>query len=133
MTTEQVRKAIDRVRRYQRDENPADIWEDVEHGRHRDYWRIVTAYLADHPADDAEPITENRLERAGFFSVGDDVASCMALPVGEAGVWLDPEPAGWRVSFDAGGECKWPHVITTMGELRRIALAYGAPLTEAAQ
>jgi hypothetical protein len=74
-------------------------------------------------------LTTEELQSAGFVEIEADV---WALPVGNAGLWLDREPDGWAVSFDPAGEYRWPHRVTTLADLRRIATAYGHPLTEAA-
>jgi hypothetical protein len=45
--------------------------------------------------------------------------------------FVEIEADVWAVSFDPAGEYRWPHRVTTLAEVRRIATAYGHPLTEA--
>lgn len=104
---------------------------------------VGKAYLADHPADDAEPLTEDWLRAAGFcrpmqVAAGTLMVSeaCVSddrvtrLPV--VGVEFPRRKAGavpvWRVWVY--GHPRDHNDCPTRGHIRRLCAALGAPLAE---
>lgn len=89
---------------------------------------IVIAYLAQHPADDDEPIDEEFLRSVGFVDIDKNTLQFdrdLPVDVWHGGVMAEAE---WSV----GGE-RIPHELmpSTRGDLRRLASALGIELREA--
>lgn len=85
---------------------------------------LAAAYLAEHPADDAEPITANWLAAVGFTSPGAFTHTI------DGGITME-----W---FSGGDLGQWECIIGdhvcpdfgTRGQLRRLCAALGVPLSE---
>jgi hypothetical protein len=86
---------------------------------------IADAYLAEHGADDAAPLTEEWMRRSGFYEVHPEV------PVGylrsREGLFLICDAIGWRtLEFLVSA----PTYLPTRGHLRRLCRAVGVELKE---
>lgn len=102
-------------------------------GKLADALIVADAVLAEHPADDGEPLTPNRLLAFGFTEV-ENQWSGLALRVnGRARLGHDstaPANEQW-VAFDAvGGDGIFVPDPKTVGGLRRLCAALDIPLTE---
>lgn len=123
MTDDQLRKIAERVRYALETGTQVDEW---------DRRALAHAYLAEHPADDGEPLTRDRFIEFAWQDAG--------------GLWCSPPtPTGECVTLDyhdnresgdvyrlirCGG---LPRVeVSTVGELRRLCDTFGVPLHPAA-
>jgi hypothetical protein len=81
------------------------------------------AYLAEHPADDGEPVTEGWLASVGFRQTPLKRYTLKLGPV------LASPPRGnlwwWAVSIDPDGPCKHIPTPQTRGDVRRLLKALG--------
>lgn len=119
MPSDELRKAADHLRT-----NPSDYsdWQ-----REKDKIVVVRGYLAEHPADDAEPITKEWLRGMGFEQCDTDRL-----------ILRDPKVIPREVSMlewfsnlkDSPPHCiglrfsgSWLRKIKTRGQLRRLLLA----------
>jgi hypothetical protein len=99
----------------------------------RDDWRtLALAYLAEHPADDAEPISQAWLRSVGFRDVGENCVGENYLCVNTTGrtaliVWSE----GWFLSEACGGNFAGQVGIKTpenRGAVRRLCQCLGITL-----
>lgn len=86
-----------------------------------DCGKLARAYLAEHPADDGEPVTVEWLAECGF----ERNARYFTLPnysgnLFDVVLWAD----GFNVRWDGHTNCK------TRGEVRRLCAALGIQLAE---
>ncbi len=85
-----------------------------------DAFALATAYLAEHPADDGEPITAEWLRSVGFVAhKPDGLPAYAVLPC--VYIRLD----GGELELDG-----IPLDFSTRGQLRRLCAALGDPLKE---
>lgn len=121
-----VTKAAERLRRTNEGEFLCNVYETIEAQPmgelyelfQKDKESVVAAYLAEHPADDAEPLTEPWLRSVG----GKD-------GVATAGIWLN-NTIGFRLDdlADVVVCNARPKNVKTRGDLRRLAAALGIQL-----
>ena len=122
MTKDELRAAAERVR-------SAGV--NIGNARIEDRNLIVTAYLAEHPSDDDDPVTKEWYESVGG-RYADDGTYSIDLPYREVSLVFYPKgvtashpqvwlwvPSGVVVS-----------VNNTRGHVRRLCAALGAPLKE---
>ena len=89
---------------------------------------LAESYLAEHPADDAEPVTEEWLLSVGFKRAEDDPV-ILVLPstdTGRAMTYVTIEPCELRLEADDGGSI-WIGE-RTRGDVRRLCTALGIEL-----
>jgi hypothetical protein len=89
--------------------------------------QVARAYLAEHPADEDEPVTAEWLQSMGWAEFGLGIAS-------QRGLFR----SRLRFAFDLGVTLCMPGIESeghqmTRGELRRLCAALGVPLGEVAQ
>jgi len=151
---EQVKSAMERLRQMRADADDHDGgYPATEEGRRQsllDHAALADAYLAEHPADDDEAITEDWLREVGFKSKTYQESEVLALniPKGVIGdtqwIELEDETNGvfllcrWSELYeDYDGDDLPPDrvevVCRTMGQLRRLCAALGIELTEKAR
>lgn len=88
-------------------------------------WNLANAYLAEHPADDGEPVTEAWCVSAGLIHGLPRVS--YPRVVSKFGVAVD-------VTFGKGNVCLWVEDVeakvgnVTRGDVRRLASALGIEL-----
>jgi hypothetical protein len=113
-----IQSAAERLRRHMADPNHRDTYHGKESTLVGDWATLARAYLAEHPADDGEAITEDWLRAVGFKSMPSEV-----------GLWLD-KTVGVDLRSDTPGcvVCNARPRIATRGDLRRLAEALGIPL-----
>lgn len=106
-----------------------EMREALEHGQQDDCETLADAYLAEHPADDGELITEEWLRSVGFKQSAE--GTMMRLASGEplshlrhTAVSFDLVSGNW---FANGLRCRKQE---TRGHLRRLCAALGIPITE---
>jgi hypothetical protein len=91
---------------------------------------LADAYLAEHPADDDEPVTEEWLRAVGFVTHRQGVAIDMGLR-SRGGPWLYfaccPGLVNPDWMFDDGRLLAAPD-LNTRGHVRRLCEALGVPL-----
>ncbi len=95
--------------------------------RTQDMNTIIEAYLAEHPADDAEPITGEWLRTTSAYTF-------VELPDNDGtNVLFEIEPFGpdeYRPQLSEGSDMIVLRRLKTRGDLRRLCAALGVPLTE---
>jgi len=124
---ERLRKAIERYRSYR---IALSAWQGGD-GDQPDYdqmpedtCEIADAYLAEHPADDEEPIDAYFLRACGFDGDGQMQKYGPGMRLGDIKV-----NHAWEWSWHNS----WPfRELKTRGQLRRLAAALGIELTERA-
>lgn len=124
MTTEELRKAAERCRR-----ELVDSWADVpvKGPTYTELLAVLDDYLTEHPSDDSEPLTAERLTAMGgllqfgsgwHFGDGDDVGVNLS--------YWDNREGGDVYRLKTGGQL--PRVeLTNVGELRRLLSVFGIP------
>jgi hypothetical protein len=157
--SDELKAAIDRQRRYMGGENGYRVyfpefvgrnhnWTDAEESEYvrrkrRDKEILALAYLAEHPADDDEPITADWLRSVGAKEVdlswrNDQFSTHLPAYVfgnGRFGVW--GHEAAWSMyllnadGFD--GQEEHVTAVRTRGQLRRLCAALGITLTQEQQ
>jgi len=121
--SDDVRAASGRLRRIHDWSRPLDVYgADYEHDYSDDVATIVQAYLREHPADDAEPITEDWLRAVTpfFYCDKSDLYSHRQVMLGVC----DGRTAVWIGSTASGCSA----YISTRGDLRLLANALGIEL-----
>ena len=113
----------------------------VNMARQRDLRALADAYLAEHPADDGEPVTEDWLRAVGFR----DYVEPSEWSSSYLSLWTDRKehnvaflavhwarPSNPEGHYWSAQDCTLykPAHPKTRGDLRRLAVALGAPLTE---
>lgn len=128
--SDELRAAIVRVRLCQQ-EGPDVAYPNAKGGEYiRDMDTLTEAYLAEHPADDGEPVTEEWLRSVGFVRMQQPAAGNDMILRNEAGNCLTyyparrGDPAGplWGV---VGEWLPKPLRPATRGDVRRLLLALG--------
>lgn len=102
----------------------------------KDLLTLANAYLAEHPADDAEPWTLKRLVEAGFWwRAGDLVSPPEHAPgtpwrlVLEQACFLPPKGRVWMISFP-GCTAGLGYDLPTWGAVRKLCAVLNIPLKE---
>lgn len=143
--TDDVRAAAERLARYIA--GRAEVLEQLEHlGRMppglrlsiEDTAAVANAYLAEHPADDGEPVTADWLQSVGFGRHMQPAANCdLSLQAGDFRLFVavaipTRERYGFKPERWAVNEVWLPEAATpaTRGHVRRLCAALGIPLTE---
>lgn len=119
------RAAIDRLRKLREGtENPYEAighsWYEIDHRS------LAGAYFAEHPADDAEPVTDDWLKSVGFTIRGQCYGE-LACPPGETRWSLELDQFGALPV--ASNEHPFRNYCKTRGEIRRLCSALGIELT----
>ena len=99
-----------------------------------DIGTLADAYLAEHPADDAEPISEEWLRSVWFVAVESDMGrnysdhfEIEAASKGTLNLWEFNQTGDWLINgFDS-----WP--LKSRGDVRRLCAALGIQLKEGSQ
>ena len=87
-----------------------------------EHWRAVAlGYLAEHPSDNEEPVTDEWLRSVGF----DDRLPGLVIE-GDCQYLLVYCRAGWYLSDD--GDEIWVNPLTKRSHVRRLCAALGVPL-----
>lgn len=133
---DELREAVERTRRVHAGETVCDVYGRVYLD---DSWKrfaadnkvIAAAYLADHPADDAEPVTKEWLLSVGFDDRRNGVSMGLGLRVnGGPHLYCSCNAPGvtpdWY--FDDGRLIACNDLLTR-GHVRRLCAALGVPLT----
>jgi hypothetical protein len=93
---------------------------------------VASAYLAEHPADDAEPVDEAWLESVGFVhgdsAIGSPRMNSPRAPVDETQVVTIESDGAAYYDVDDGHWVILPDV-ETRGDVRRLCAALGIELT----
>ena len=133
-TPEQIRAAAERVRAMRKASNEHDGgYADTDEGRIQsrcDHVTLAEAYLAEHPADDAEPIETDWLLSVGFshhaaleqYAIGDGIR-LLYWPGSKAGEWLIEVTDKYRAMRECGN-------LATRGDVRRLCGLIGNTLKE---
>jgi len=137
MTPDELRAAAERVRRAMAGEHPYAIYgeDDAKTQGWYDRKVLAEAYLAEHPADDAELVTAEWLIAVGG-SLRSEEYQRFAFPVshGELIVWLTEKDAAKRIAwFDTCDDATGSYIPFdgTRGQMRRLCAALGIPLKPA--
>ncbi len=134
--SEELRAALDRFRRCQTAFQLKDVYGCSESREAlalyaKDEAWLAQEYLAEHPADYAEPVTEEWLVARGFEWSTDEEAYIFADI--ESGstllVWrCCTKPVVWALEYD--NDFTWPHDIHQRGHLLQVCKALGITLKE---
>lgn len=137
MTDDELRAAAERCR-----DLGEPGWVDVENASAEcvaDLLILARAYLAEHPADDAELVAEEWLRSVGFWERGDDELVSppdRSVAADRRGPWrliydTDPCPSAgcpqWSLSFP-GCQSGLGYDLPTRGAVRRLLTALGITL-----
>lgn len=92
-----------------------------------DWQTLVAAYLADHPADDADPVTEGWLRTVGFQQAGPCLEVSSPSEAIRIALWFTAPGVVefWRLHGN-----KLDHQPSTRGHVRRLCSALGIVLQE---
>lgn len=132
MTTDEVRACAERMNRMAQAKlgipmaPAAKAW--VE-----DNWAVSTAWMAEHPADDGEPITAERLAAAGFAPPNEKYAEWISPPSDRGRVAVSISNYGDPPLISCTDNDIWCHIPAgltpqTWGQFRRLCAALGVPL-----
>jgi hypothetical protein len=132
MTTDELRAAAERVRRFRRGENPCDIWEYPELDQYHDLAQLAAAWLADHPADDDTGLSVGWMHSVGFVQSGGGWWARVDGSDGLALEYYDSNEVGEVFRLPTNGYLPSRVLVNTRGDLRRLCRALGQPLIEPA-
>lgn len=97
-----------------------------------DLLRLAKAYLAEHPADDGEPATEEWAKALGEWSQYTS-SSGVRWYHGPADVYLRFDANGCEMGVGCVGETQYLLSDPTRGHVRRLCAVAGSPLKEPAK
>lgn len=132
--TDEQKAAVERLRAGKYDDHQRQDLFNFSRTRMNDCAELAHLYLAEHPADDDELVTEEAVVAMGWENIGDDDCPVYRSPEsGDAGpidrlVW-EPQMGcdGWGLEWNDKGPIPPPE---TMVKLRSLCRGLGIPLQE---
>ena len=135
MTSEELRAAAERIRRFKSGEHPFAIYgeDDAATQGWHDRKILAEAYIAEHPADDETGLSVEwmtavgfRQTGAGWWRVGKHGRETLALD------YHDNTESGDVFSLPTNRFMPLRVLVATRGQLRRLCAALGVPLNNPA-
>ena len=136
--SDEPRAAAERVRRWHSGEWLAGVYPDAKDRAQEiallesDWRDVAVAYLAEHPADDGEPATEEWAKALGEWSQYTS-SSGVRWYHGPADVYLRFDANGCEMGVGCVGETQYLLSDPTRGHVRRLCAVAGSPLKEPAK